>query len=117
MNYLVATLAALCLTQPALAEDLLKPETVPPPIDDRTASASLEAEVTHHASGTLRAIYATQGSVTIALGPVVELKWPAMVMPFRIDAQQLEGLAVGDAVEFEFTNGEMDPRIVTIRKR
>ncbi|KGK82372.1 MAG: copper-binding protein [Pseudomonadaceae bacterium] len=117
MNHLVATLAALCLMQPALAEDLLKPETVPPPIDDRAASASLEAEVTHHASGTLRAIYATQGSVTIALGPVVELKWPAMVMPFRIDAQQLEGLAVGDAVEFEFTNGEMDPRIVTIRKR
>lgn len=117
MNHLVATLAALCLMQPALAEDLLKPETVPPPIDDRAASASLEAEVTHHASGTLRAIYATQGSVTIALGPVVELKWPAMVMPFRIDAQQLEGLAVGDAVEFEFTNGEMDPRIVTIRKQ
>lgn len=117
MNHLVATLAALCLMQPALAEDLLKPETVPPPIDDRAASASLEAEVTHHASGTLRAIYATQGSVTIALGPVVELKWPAMVMPFRIDAQQLEGLGVGDAVEFEFTNGEMDPRIVTIRKR
>lgn len=117
MNHLVATLAALCLMQPALAEDLLKPETVPPPIDDRAASGSLEAEVTHHASGTLRAIYATQGSVTIALGPVVELKWPAMVMPFRIDAQQLEGLAVGDAVEFEFTNGEMDPRIVTIRKR
>ena len=117
MNHLVATLAALCLMQPALAEDLLKPETVPPPIDDRAASASLEAEVPHHASGTLRAIYATQGSVTIALGPVVELKWPAMVMPFRIDAQQLEGLAVGDAVEFEFTNGEMDPRIVTIRKR
>lgn len=117
MNYLVAMLAALCLMQPALAEDLLKPETVPPPIDDRAASGSLEAEVTHHASGTLRAIYATQGSVTIALGPVVELKWPAMVMPFRIDAQQLEGLAVGDAVEFEFTNGEMDPRIVTIRKR
>lgn len=117
MNHLVATLAALCLMQPALAEDLLKPETVPPPIDDRAASGSLEAEVTHHASGTLRAIYATQGSVTIALGPVVELKWPAMVMPFRIDAQQLKGLAVGDAVEFEFTNGEMDPRIVTIRKQ
>lgn len=117
MNHLVATLAALCLMQPALAEDLLKPETVPPPIDDSAASGSLEAEVTHRASGTLRAIYATHGSVTIALGPVAELKWPAMVMPFRIDARQLEGLAVGDAVEFEFTNGEMDPRIVTIRKQ
>lgn len=117
MKRLVVALALYCLAQPALAEDLLKPETAPPPIDDSAASDSLEAPVTHRARGTLRAIDATQGSVTIAHGPVAELKWPAMVMPFRIDAVQLKGLAVGDAVEFEFTNGEMDPRIVTIRKQ
>jgi len=40
-----------------------------------------------------------------------------MVMPFRNDVQQLKVLTVGDAVEFEFTDGEMDPRVVTIRKQ
>jgi hypothetical protein len=38
-------------------------------------------------------------------------------MPFKADAAQLGGLAVGDAVEFGFTDGEMDPQIVFIRRQ
>ncbi|MCW3149730.1 copper-binding protein [Stutzerimonas stutzeri] len=117
MKSLVAALVALCLTPPALAEDLLKPTSPPSPLDETTVNKSLDTDVTHEATGTIRAIDAKQGSVTIAHDPVAELKWPAMVMPFRIDVQQLKGLAVGDAVELEFTDGEMDPRIVTIRKQ
>ncbi|MBE7375841.1 copper-binding protein [Pseudomonas lopnurensis] len=116
---LVAALAALWLSPPALAEDLLKPSTTPPPVDDVSAGNSLEAEAAFTAEGVIRAIDAqpAQASVTIAHGPVAALKWPAMVTPFKASAEQLKGLAVGDAVAFEFSNGELDPRIVAIQRQ
>ncbi|OCX94210.1 MAG: copper-binding protein [Pseudomonas sp. CO183] len=114
---LVALLVTLCLAGHAVAEDLLKPSTTPPPVDDVSAGNSLEAETAYRAEGVIRGIDAQQGSVTIAHGPVPELNWPAMVMPFKVDAAQLRGLAVGDAVEFRFTDGEMDPQIVFIRRQ
>ena len=114
---LVALLVTLCLGGHAVAEDLLKPSTTPPPVDDVSAGNSLEAETAYRAEGVIRGIDAQQGSVTIAHGPVPELNWPAMVMPFKVDAAQLRGLAVGDAVEFRFSNGEMDPHIVFIRRQ
>jgi len=110
-------LATLGLSGQASAEDLLKPSTTPPPVDDVAAGNSLEAEPAYQAEGVIRAIDARQGSVTIAHGPVPELKWPAMVMPFKASAAQLQGLGVGDAVEFRFTDGEMDPQIVFIRRQ
>ncbi len=116
-NVFLVLLATLGLSGQASAEDLLKPSTTPPPVDDVAAGNSLEAEPAYLAEGVIRAIDAQQGSVTIAHGPVPELKWPAMVMPFKADAAQLGGLAVGDAVEFRFSNGEMDPQIVFIRRQ
>lgn len=110
-------LATLGLSGQASAEDLLKPSTTPPTVDDVAAGNSLETEPAYRAEGVIRAIDAQQGTVTIAHGPVPELKWPAMVMPFKLDAAQLGGLAVGDAVEFHFSNGEMDPQIVFIRRQ
>lgn len=110
-------LATLGLSGQASAEDLLKPSTTPPPVDDVAAGNSLEAQPAYQAEGVIRAIDAQQGSVTIAHGPVPELKWPAMVMPFKVTRQQLGGLAVGDAVEFRFTDGERDPQIVFIRRQ
>lgn len=104
---------------PAFAEDLLKPSTTPPPVDDVSADNSLEAEAAFEAEGVIRAIDAqpAEARVTIAHGPVAALKWPAMVTPFKASAGQLKGLTVGDAVAFEFSNGELDPRIVSIRRR
>ncbi|BFN27042.1 cation efflux system protein CusF precursor [Pseudomonas sp. SCT] len=113
----LALLAVLWLSGPASAEDLLKPSTTPPPVDDVSAGNALEAEPTHEGEGVIRAIDVQQGSVTIAHGPVPDLKWPAMIMPFKASAAQLRGLAIGDAVEFRFTDGEMDPQIVSIRRR
>ena len=100
-----------------MAEDLLKPSTTPPAVDDVSTGNSLEAEASFEATGEIRAIDVEQGSVTIAHGPVPALKWPAMIMPFKVTRHQLGGLAVGDAVEFRFTDGEMDPRIVFISRR
>lgn len=46
-------------------------------------------------------ISATRGKVTIEHGPIVNLKMMAMTMPFSAaDTSLLEGLAVGDEIEF-----------------
>ncbi|MCQ4262179.1 copper-binding protein [Stutzerimonas stutzeri] len=113
----LALLVGFWLSGNAAAEDLLKPSTTPPPIDEVSADNGLEAEPAYEAEGVIRGIDVQQGSVTIAHGPVPRLKWPAMVMPFKVNAAQLNGLAVGDAVEFRFTDGEMDPQIVFIRRQ
>jgi len=111
-------LAALWLSSGhALAEDLLKPSTAAPAVDDFLPGDGLEAATTHLAHGVIRELDRHQGSVTIAHEAIPELKWPAMVMPFKASAAQLQGLGVGDAVEFRFTDGEMDPQIVSIRRR
>ncbi|EWC40614.1 copper-binding protein [Stutzerimonas stutzeri] len=118
MKILIAVLVAvLWAAASSLAEDLLKPTTTPPPVDEVSPGDGLEAEAAFDATGVIRAIDVQQGRVTIAHGPVPALKWPAMVMPFKASRQQLAGLAVGDAVDFRFTDGEMDPRIVVIRRR
>ena len=51
------------------------------------------------------------GRVTLAHGPITQLQWPAMTMPFRLaDAQTLHTLAPGDRVQFRLRptpeNGE-----------
>ena len=86
-------------------------------MDDVLPGDGLEAATTHQAHGVIRELDRHQGSVTIAHEAIPELKWPAMVMPFKASAAQLQGLGVGDAVEFRFTDGEMDPQIVSIRRR
>lgn len=92
-------LAALWLSSGhALAEDLLKPSTAAPAVDDVLPGDGLEAATTHLAHGVIRELDRHQGSVTIAHEAIPELKWPAMVMPFKASAAQLQGLGVGDAV-------------------
>ena len=69
-----------------------------------------------HAEGTIKTIDLDQGKVTLAHGPVVALKWPAMTMGFKATAQQLEGLKVGDKVAFDFRMEGSAATIVEIRK-
>ncbi len=52
--------------------------------------------------GTVTAIDADTGKITLAHGPVTELNWPAMTMGFAAKDAQLGGLKVGDRVKFSF---------------
>jgi Cu(I)/Ag(I) efflux system protein CusF len=58
---------------------------------------------TYKASGVVKKIDAAKGSVTLAHGPVPELKWPAMTMGFTVkDKALLDKLAVDKTIDFEF---------------
>jgi len=51
-------------------------------------------------SGKITALDKAGGTVTIDHGPIPAVGWPAMTMGFRADPKLLEGVAVGDSVDF-----------------
>lgn len=51
--------------------------------------------------GTVTAIDAAAGKITLNHGPIGELEWPAMKMGFGVNASELKGIVVGDKVMFE----------------
>lgn len=70
----------------------------------------------HKASGTVKMLDATKGTVTFAHGPVNSLNWPAMTMGFRVkDKALLDTLAVGRQVEFEFAQEGADYVVTAVR--
>ncbi len=58
----------------------------------------------HQASGTVKKLDPTKGTVTLAHGPVKSLGWPAMTMGFVVkDKKLFDKLAADKKVDFEFT--------------
>jgi len=58
---------------------------------------------THQATGVVKNLDATKGTVTFAHDPVKSLNWPAMSMTFGVkDKAMLDKLAVGKKFNFEF---------------
>ena len=57
----------------------------------------------HKATGVVKKVDAAKGTVTLAHGPVPELKWPAMTMAFTVkDKALFDKLAADKKIEFEF---------------
>ena len=52
--------------------------------------------------GSITAIDPGTGKITLAHGPIAELRWPAMTMGFATTNGQFGGLKVGDKVRFKF---------------
>lgn len=108
---LIASLT-LILGQTALAAE---PMSMSPERPGTHAGPAAEAAPSTRASGTVRAIDTVKGRVTLAHGAVPSLHWPAMTMDFAATPEQLQGLKVGDRVEFEFHAEDMNARILSIR--
>jgi Cu/Ag efflux protein CusF len=53
------------------------------------------------AAGTVTAIDAAKGTVTLDHGPMSGLDWPVMTMGFAVEPDLLAGIKVGDKVDFE----------------
>lgn len=69
----------------------------------------------HRASGTVKALDAAKGTVSVAHGPVATLQWPAMTMTFKsASAAALKNLKPGATVEFEFEQRGKDYVITRI---
>ena len=68
----------------------------------------------HHGEGTLNAIDAESGSVTISHQPIASLKWPAMKMDFMLANPSLvSGLKPGAAISFEFVERSPGEWVIT----
>ena len=76
-----------------------------------------QAASTAHAEGTIKALDPQSGKITLAHGPLAELKWPAMTMGFQAEPARLNGLNVGDKVEFAFRMEGSVAKIVSIQKQ
>lgn len=68
--------------------------------DDGSQAAQATGEV-HAGSGDITEIDGDR--VTISHGPVESIEWPAMTMTFQAESSRmLQGLNVGDPVDFQF---------------
>ncbi len=72
---------------------------------------------TASAAGTVTAIDADAGTITIEHGPVPAVEWPAMTMGFVADEAQRASVATGDEVNFTFDKTADGGKIVSITKK
>ena len=84
---------------------------------DMAMMGSDGAMQTASAEGTVTAIDADAGTITVDHGAVPEIEWSAMTMGFEADEQLRQDVAVGDAISFEFTTGEGGNTITSITKK
>ena len=67
------------------------------------AAKPAKGKVSHLATGTLEAVDARSGTVTVAHAPVASLNWPAMTMDFILaNPGQVATLKPGTPVDVEF---------------
>jgi Cu(I)/Ag(I) efflux system protein CusF len=72
---------------------------------------------TASAEGTVTAIDAEAGTITLDHGAVPALDWPAMTMTFDAAPEVRSQVAVGDAVTFEFEASDAGNRIASVSKK
>lgn len=79
-----------------------------------TAASAGAADV-YSAAGDVTKVSGDQ--VTISHGPVEGLGWPAMTMAFQAPSPQLlQGLTVGDPVDFQFRQAGEQYQLTSIKK-
>jgi RND family efflux transporter MFP subunit len=79
-----------------------------------TAPAAKPPVVGHRAEGTVKAVDAKSGTVSIAHGPVETLKWPGMTMDFKpANSALLADLKPGAAIAFEFLERSPGEWVIT----
>ena len=82
------------------------------------ASMDMSAAVkTGNGSGKVTALDKAGGKITIAHGAIPAVGWPAMTMGFKIDPRQLDGISVGDQVDFTLSLTGNDGTVTAIAKR
>lgn len=121
-SYRLAAIAALSLVAASCGDS--KPTTEATDGDAPTAQAPAMAEATSAAqakegkgTGTVTAIDALGGKITLDHGPIPEIGWPAMKMTFKAAPAVTGSAAVGDKVEFDVRTTGMDSEVTVLRKQ
>jgi Cu(I)/Ag(I) efflux system periplasmic protein CusF len=68
-------------------------------------------------SGTVTAVDAATGKITLDHGAIPAVGWPAMKMGFSAKPDLLKGIAVGDKVDFDLTVTGSAGEVTAIKKR
>jgi Cu(I)/Ag(I) efflux system periplasmic protein CusF len=69
-------------------------------------------------SGTVTAVDAAAGTVTLNHGPIAAIDWPAMTMRFTAeDPTMLQGVEVGDVVTFEIKSAAESQVLTALREQ
>ena len=69
-------------------------------------------------SGTVTAVDAAAGTVTLNHGPIAAIEWPAMTMQFTAeDPAMLQGVEVGDVVTFEIKSAAESQVLTALREQ
>lgn len=68
-------------------------------------------------SGTVAAIDAAAGKITLDHGAIPAVGWPAMKMGFSAKPAVLNGVVVGDKVDFDVTVSGSAGEVTSIKKR
>jgi len=68
-------------------------------------------------SGTVTAIDATTGKITLDHGAIPAVGWPAMKMGFSAKPETLKGVAIGDKVDFDVTVTGSAGEVTAIKKQ
>ena len=93
-NLMIAVLAAVLSTVGAAA-----------PVLAHSGEDHAAAPQAAEGDGMVKAVDAKAGTIVIAHGPIVALKWPAMTMKFKVEsAAVLNGVAAGKKVHFRLKN-------------
>lgn len=108
----IALLAAAC--SPPAAQDAAKSDASM----DMPQSAAPTQVGPIVGVGTVTAVDATAGTVSLDHEPIAAISWPAMSMQFRVeDPADLQGIAVGDRVSFELKSATESSVVTEIAKQ
>lgn len=108
----VAMLAAAC--SPPAAQDAAKSDADM----NMSQSAAPASAGPINGVGTVTAVDAAAGTVSLDHGPIAAISWPAMSMQFTVeDPADLQGIAVGDRVSFELKSATETSVVTEIAKQ
>ena len=112
---IASSLALLTLLGACKKEaEAVQPAETAAAASDGMADMPMAVELKHGmAAGTVTAIDAAKGTITLDHGAITTLGWPAMTMGFAIKPDQLAGIKPGDKVNFEI---DWDGKAGTITK-
>ena len=89
-----------------------------PAAADDLASVDMSTAVkTGSGSGKITALDKAGGKITIDHAPIPAVGWPAMTMGFKVDPKLLEGVAVGDQVDFTLSLEGNDGTVTTLTRK
>lgn len=84
---------------------------------DMSAMDAVDGAKTASAVGTVTAIDAEAGTITVDHEPVAELGWPQMVMAFDASEEVRGDISVGDAIKFTVEATDEGNTITAITKQ